>query len=592
MEESGRRNPLQLLAILIAAVLQGWALYGLHWSIDHERWPATDNGWLLGLYAFWVIAPLSVQMLAEWLRQRASWVVVVLVSLVFFYFGWHHGSAIAPPPGTPEFNQGDMYFLPMFAVPVLWLMLVPFLQTRLANGRWRGSYTEYFHNAWHNKLRLGEAALFTGVFWLLLGLWASLFRLLGSRFFTELFTEPVFAYPVTALAFGIALHLIGSQRRLVTVVLEQLLGLLKWLAVVAGLILLLFTIALLPKLPDLFADGQRPLNTLWLLWLLAVMVLLLNAAWRDGSGERPYPAALALALRCVVPLMSIIGLVAVYALGLRIAAFGFTVERIWGLLVAVAALAYALGYGFAAIRSGPWMAAMGRINVGVALGLIVLISLMLTPLLSPWRLAANSQHRVALESTDEGRSLDAMRYLRFEAGGYGTSRLEQLGELADHPQAALLRDQVRRVLAMQRRWDQLPVDPVAWLERLALHPAGRTVDDALRGTLTDTAADDRQAQPGLACAVAQDRCAGLFIDLDADGSDEFVVLARGSSFIYGQRDGGWQLRGRAASGGLNDRAWQDVLESLGQGSYGTVPPQWQDLRIGELTLEINSVPAP
>lgn len=73
--------------------------------------------------------------------------------------------------------------------------------------------------------------------------------MLGIRFFTELLEEPIFVYPVTSLAFGFALHLIGSIERLTSVVLEQLLNVLKWLAILAGLILALFTVALIFRTP-------------------------------------------------------------------------------------------------------------------------------------------------------------------------------------------------------------------------------------------------------------------------------------------------------------------------------------------------------
>lgn len=37
-----------LPVILIAAAVQGWALYALHLSIKGPHWPATEPEWLLG----------------------------------------------------------------------------------------------------------------------------------------------------------------------------------------------------------------------------------------------------------------------------------------------------------------------------------------------------------------------------------------------------------------------------------------------------------------------------------------------------------------------------------------------------------------
>ncbi|MCP5339035.1 MAG: hypothetical protein R3E75_02645 [Steroidobacteraceae bacterium] len=48
MNDTDNRSP-HLLVILIAAVVQGWALYGLHWAIDNQAWPYTDRVWLFDL---------------------------------------------------------------------------------------------------------------------------------------------------------------------------------------------------------------------------------------------------------------------------------------------------------------------------------------------------------------------------------------------------------------------------------------------------------------------------------------------------------------------------------------------------------------
>lgn len=224
----------------MAAIVQGWALYELHDAIAGHHWPATHHGWLVALYALVVFVPVTLQVLAEHARAGALWWLVAILGVVYFYFGWHHGSAVFPE----SFGQsGEGYFqlaLSMVLLWLLWLLLLPFLQIRLAEGCWAVHYGMLFTYAWRNKLVLGEAVLFTGLFWLLLFLWQTLFHMLGIDYFRELFREPIFVYPVTSLTFGCALHLIGSIERLTSVVLEQLLNVLKWLGLVAGVILAFF----------------------------------------------------------------------------------------------------------------------------------------------------------------------------------------------------------------------------------------------------------------------------------------------------------------------------------------------------------------
>ena len=51
--------------ILLAAIVQGWALYGLHEAIQGHHWPATQPTWLIALYALVVFVPVTLQILAE-----------------------------------------------------------------------------------------------------------------------------------------------------------------------------------------------------------------------------------------------------------------------------------------------------------------------------------------------------------------------------------------------------------------------------------------------------------------------------------------------------------------------------------------------
>lgn len=578
-----RRTPLVL--ILVAAVVQGWALYGLHIALVNDWWPANQQSTLLALYTLAVFIPTTVQLLAEHHRQRQFWPLIAALTLAFGYFGWHHGSISAAEFVARESLGGTAVAVTLI---VLWLMALPFVANRLREKRWIADYASFFSTAWHNKLLLAEAAVFTIVFWLLLGLWATLFRLLGIDFFLELFREPVFIYPVTAIVFGFALYLIGSAERFVSVVLEQILGLFKWLAVVAGLIVVLFSIALLFKLPGLLESGTRAIGAAWLLWLLAVMILLLNAAYRDGSNPHPYPGLLATALRYVVPAMVLVAIVAFYALGVRIAGYGLTTERFWALIVVLAGLVYAGGYAVAAFRSGPWMAGVGKVNVGVALGLIASLALTLTPLLSPYRLAANSQYERILEEGGEASTTtpyqsDSYRTLRFGLGKYGRTRLEELAKLEDHPDATQIRERATAVLAANDQW-AIPVESVD-LERLQVYPAGRSLDPALLAALTSGANPQslppRETLPS--CGVPESQCAGLYVDLDADSKEEFVLFSPYIAWVYVQDGNTWRRENASFNIGGETKV---LLDALAAGDFGTEPGRYRDLRIGNRMFEI------
>lgn len=567
-----------LPVILAAAVLQGWSLYGLHHAIQSEHWPATSPPVLLALYALAIFVPLTIQFLAAYASQRVTWILTLAIGVAFFYFGWHTGAAVMDAD-SERFASSGRWFPLAFVLAILWLMLLPFVQARVIEGHWRTRYELLFSSAWNNKLVLAEAALFTVLFWLLLVLWAQLFEMLGIGFFEELFEEPIFIYPVTSLVFGAALHLIGSIERLTSVVLQQILSVLKWLALLAALILGLFTIALVLKLPTMIASGQRAIGAEWLLGLVAVTVLLVNAAYRDGSAEQPYPRPIALLLRFAIPLTVIISVTALYALYLRVDTYGFTVERVWGFIVAAAACVYSVGYAVACRSTTPWMSGVARINVIAAWFLIAVISLALTPILSPHRIAANSQFELAkLEQAEHStqRYDTPMRYLKHNAGRYGVKRLEALANLQDHPRAAEIRADAAAVLK-EDRWAATPLPSQAndRLAQLVIYPSDAPIDTELKQQLQSDLAD-----PKLAYTFhANGPLAGVFVELDGAPGDEFIVIAGGYATVYRLQEGTWQRTARFDSANPSDHA--EIVSRLKEGNVTTEVPTWKELRIGK-----------
>jgi hypothetical protein len=590
MEEEARSSSAgtALPIILLAAVVQGWTLYGLHHAITNHHWPATDQAWLIALYALAVFIPVTVQLLAEHARRAALWQIVAMLGVAYFYFGWHHGASVSSG-GAEPFRGTEECFPLAFLLTVLWLLALPLAQTRLTTGHWSIQYGSLFGNAWRNKLVLGEAALFTGLFWLLLFLWQMLFHMLGIDYFRELFEEPIFVYPVTSLTFGCALHLIGSIERLTSVVLEQILNVLKWLGLLAGVILAFFTIALVFKLPALMFTGQKAIGAAWLLWLTAVVVLLLNSAYRDGSVSQPYPKWIAQFLRVVVPLTVIVSLTALYALLMRSQHYGLTVERVWAFVVAGAALLYSLGYSVSAFGRGAWLGGIARVNVVVAIALIAVISAALTPVLSPYRLAANSQFRLVLEkgvnstcrqNTPCGQNTP-IHYLRFESGQYGRMRLQALAQWPVGPYADDIRRAAKIALAQTSPWETAPRSDIpAVLAKLRIYPAGRTLDQFLTDKLI---ADLSKPMNELDYQDLSEGVAGIYIDLNGDKSDEFVLLTVSCGLVYEHHAGQWVLAADIyprSAGWSKSKFAGAIIDELNKGNLSATTPKWNDLSIG------------
>jgi len=589
MEQNATSSRESLPVILAAAVLQGWGLFGLHHAITTHTWPATNLAWLLALYGVVVLIPVTIQLLAGQIRGGAASAIVALLAIAVFYFGWHHGSAVADFRDNRFAESGECFPLAVVLI-VLWLLVMPFVQARLKMGRWTTDYGPLFDYAWRNAITLAEAGVFTGLFWLLLFLWQSLFHMLRIDFFRELFQEPIFVYPVTSLVFGCALHLIGSVERLVSTVLEQILNVFKWLGTVSGLLLALFTLALIFRLPSLIFTGEKAIGATWLLWLVAVVVLFLNAAYRDGAAGKPYPGWIAFALRMVIPLTVIVALTAAYALSLRTREYGLTVERFWGFIVAGAALIYSIGYARAAIGKGPWFAGIARVNVTVALALIGALGLALTPILSPYRLSAASQYTLVMEGRfkpvdDRHRSGTAFHYLRFSAGAYGRRKLGELAQLQNHPDAPRIRQLASAELKLTNPWETVPEEPAAnALAKMVIYPPGRTLDTELSQRLRADLDDPKRRYMWTSAADAP--IAGVFVDLSTDGSgsEEFVLLNGGSGLVYRKGAGGWSELGLA--NGAGSVTQKRLLSDLARGDVSVKEPVWKDLWVGSHRIRV------
>lgn len=548
------------------AFAQGVFIWWLYDGVEFGRWPAGQPGWFVGLVAAGVTAPLAHYLLEGVAPLRRQWPALGALALLALGLGWHAGAWTR--------NVGDFDEIPAFqlAFAVLVFHALPFIQSALT-GPMRPRYEDLFRFAWRNALLLALGGVFVGVFWLLLWLWGALFHMLEIDVFRDLFLTSAFAIPATAVAAGTGVQLAGSVEQLQTALRQQLLAMLKWLAPLVALILALFTVALVVKSPDLFAEHRRAISAAWLLWLVAMTVALLNAAYQDGRIAAPYPHPLGAAVRYASILLLPVALLAIYAIAVRIDAYGLTVERVWAVLVAAIALAYAGGYAAVALRSGPWMAGIGAVNVAVALFSMAALTVMLTPVLSPERLAAASQSARILARPEA----DAFQYLRFDTGRYGRERLAGLARLQGHPLAGDIRTAAARELRKTSRWMSMEGKRKLTAADFTTFPAGAPLDPTLLAALNDPRAPAAFED----CSEAS-RCPILLADLDGDATAEAIVFTDTNAVGMFVGAAGWQAMERL----LPERFWEcgsveEIRRALQDGDYRLVPFPLKAIEIGD-----------
>ncbi len=555
--------------MLAWALAQGAALWALHGAVAKDRWTL-----LWPVYAVVLAVPLTLQLLAAHRARRGLWLQAAALGMVFAAAAGYGGHVSVAE------NRGQMGAVLVLLLSGSWFVLLPFAEQRLACGTWARDYPRLFTTAWRHAFQLLLAGLFTGLFWALLFLLAGLFQVLGVSLFMQTFTSLPFVYMATPVAFALGLSLYAAREEALAGFWRSMLQVLGWLLPLACLIALLFLAALpMRGLAPLWKTGHA---TALMLGLIGWMVFLFNVAWSDGREEsQRFGPALQRFVAMGLLTLPVYAALCAYALGLRVAQYGWTADRVWAALAVVLMAVYAVGYALAALRrSLPWMALARRVNVAVAWLAVALALLTCTPVLDPARIAVASQlarlqaQRVDVPAFDFG-------YLRWDAGRAGQAALEQLAQEQSHPQAAQIRERAQAAQQDKSRYARRSgAQAQVWTAdtlraRLRPFPADAAPDAAWLDYLL---AQLREHKLSVTCTDAAP-CPVLRIDLDGDGQPEQVLLSDYLSQVFVSENGQWRAAGRLQGGNLGKLNGKQAEQWTEQG-VATQPPRWHDLVIG------------
>lgn len=384
--------------------------------------------------------------------------------------------------------MGDRWLVATIAVLVVGQGLV---EAADVERRPIASYPLYFAAARRLAVQTVFAlALFTGVL-LLANLGASLCGLVGLSIDGAVDMSPSDALaerstawlPVLTLCFALTIEPMarrpGLACQLGGVVLLFARRLLPLAVVLAGVFLIGLAARGFVLNPGVDAVGAA-------LAMCVVLVLLVNAAWRDGSaGGRP---GLLVRWSARAAGFCIAGLWAVAAFGLWTGAQtggltpGRVVELAWLAVVAV----YALGYMLAAVRLGAWMRGVAATNLAAAALTLAAIAALATPLADPGRIAAADQYRRLATSPSNGR-FDYVKLTFPDYGRFGRDALLRLSRLSAGPGPQETARRARLALDLASGARSRPVAPSLYCPLLYSEPLRPPVRSAagwtrVRGT--------------------------------------------------------------------------------------------------------------
>jgi hypothetical protein len=450
-------------ALIALAIGQSLLLLLLHQAIAHAFWPATDPRWLFAAYTVVIGLPAFFYLGAErWSDIGANAAALVVGSVLLFWIGWHTGWVaqpyVAPEQGALAAIIGQLIVSGSVAVFIAAMLFRIWRRTRAL------PYEEALDVSWTNALTLAFLGLFLGAFWAMLALWTSLFSVIGIQFFRELFWTPEFAYPVSGAVAGAGLVAIRNRAGMVSTARGICEAFSRMLLPLAAVILVLFLAALPFTGVRLIWDQG---GGSYLLLPLAFVLLFFFNAGSEGALQRSVPPLLRWLVLAGIVLLPVIVALAAWGVAVRSAQYGWSVQRLWGLYVIAVSGAYAVGYsGLILWRLSVPSAALGKLNIVLALAIAVSLALINTGILDFRRLATNDQVSRLVRGITEPDAFDAL-YLQFKLGQYGRLALDRLqhGELGTaHPE---LSQRIERARAMQSRWD-FPTPPISDLRQQVL----------------------------------------------------------------------------------------------------------------------------
>ncbi len=534
---------------------------------EHHWWriPAVTITTLVPLSYFAARSLLSLRLMLRFLGLQALLLGAMAVFQVYLY-----------PPG--EFPGAvPTVLMCIFASWGLALLLIA------AKARQRAEGGSFYASLYAAKLGLiytfAMSSVLLGLFWLLLLLWAQLFKVVGIHLFADLFSGPLFSYGASGAVFALALALTQDRIRDLGVVFKRIISFCAWMLPLACLIALLF-LAVLPftGLHALWDTGHA---TALMLTLQLVVIIMLAGTYDDGTVPVRYPQWLKHFVTAALVVLPVYTLLSAYALGLRVIQHGWSAERVWAAYGIMLIGIGAFGAAWATLVPGEWLKKLERVNTYVLLALLAVVAGAGTPILNPERIGATSQVNRLLNGHIKAEKFD-YSYLHFGLGTYGTKALSMLSVLNSHPEAETIRLMAKTEMEKKSRYARVTQHSAeALAERVDVFPEGEKADPEFFVFL-------QQRINAHGCLDSGPHCTLLKTDLNGDGEAEYVILDY-STGLYGKRDGKWAYIGNLQNVYRSSADWMKDLKS---GGFSVAKPQWGQLIVGKHRLNVWEQPKP
>ncbi len=338
---------------------------------------------------------------------------------------------------------------PFVAVFVLAQLPLPFvLAQETARTGWRDDESLFDH-AWSIFVRAITSWAFVGLFWLVIFLSDQLLSLVNFDYLGLVFEKSWIAMPLSGLVLGLSIAVLNELQNVVATLRRLALHLLRLLLPLVAIVVGLFII-LVPfqGLDDVFGSLSAAGT---MLVMAAGAVTLITAAVDGRDADAAQSRIMVGSARILSLLLPVIAGIAVFAIWQRVAQYGWTPARLAAAAISGIGFAYAVCYGLSVLRRQGWRGRVRRANRWLAIALIGLAILWLTPVLNVERISAKSQVARFLDGRVKVADLDVWSLGR-DWGLAGKAGLAQIRALDNYPKQDLLNKRLARYDAGESRW--------------------------------------------------------------------------------------------------------------------------------------------
>lgn len=485
----------------ILAGLLGLAGLLIHFVTDgHE-----DDAPRMAAAAFLFFGPMAAAFSLERERWKDVAIFALVAGLVMAGLAWRAVNA-GDHASDEHFGFGAGVIATLLALP---LFQAGFHRTRFAT-----PYRDTHFFVWTDAVSAAGALAFTGLSFALLFVLAALFRLIQIDLLEDLLEKGWFGWSVAGIAFGAALGTLRNSLKVLGALQSVVLLVLSLLAVPLAVALAIFLIAVAFSGLDVLWEATRSATPV-LLACAAGCFVLANAIVREDDTDMTRNVVMRVTAFVLAMGILPLTLLAVISMGTRVAQYGLSPERLWGLTAIAVACAYGVAIWVAAIRGRVWgwRPFLRRANMHLAVGVSVYALLLALPILDFAGISAANQ----LARLERGKvSAEDFDYdaLKWDFGDAGKRALAKLAKSKDAEVAKLAKEAQAR---KERRWNWQ--EPQEKRDQRLANLSGLSADPQIKAAF-----ELLLRQEGWRC---NSRCVVLDLGSYSEGARHFALVEDG-----------------------------------------------------------------